>query len=332
MEKTLRCVRHSYGGNFIRSYGGRTATIMRENGAIKLEKEMIMKNQNIDQMKETMRAPWIAGNFGAIAKTIGAPDAEGFVARLVLEPDVHVLDIACGTGNVTLPLARRGATVTGLDMTPHLLEEARARAASEGLNIRFDEGFAEALPYPDASFDMVVSMFGIMFSPAPETVASEMARVLRPGGRLALANWTTSGFNGKLPAIVGRYLPPPPPGDISPFLWGGSNGSRAAEAKLRFHRNQCRVHYLGTADRRRRFRCILCAEFWPDPTHARSPRRAEKGRSLGGFGATLDRQQSCRRRPEPYPDPQRVFGSPHLRLLASAANDGFYPERPTCAM
>jgi SAM-dependent methyltransferase len=83
---------------------------------------------------------------------------------LALEPDVRVLDIACGTGNVTLPLARRGTTVTGLDMTPHLLEEARARAACEGLNIRFDEGFAEALPYPDASFDIVVSMFGIMFS------------------------------------------------------------------------------------------------------------------------------------------------------------------------
>jgi len=79
-----------------------------------------------------------------------------------------VLDIACGTGNVTLPLAHRGATVTALDMTPHLLEEARARAASEGLNIRFDEGLAEALPYPDASFDMVVSMFGIMFSRPPK--------------------------------------------------------------------------------------------------------------------------------------------------------------------
>jgi ubiquinone/menaquinone biosynthesis C-methylase UbiE len=135
-------------------------------------------------------------------------------------------------------------------MTPHLLEEARARAASEGLNIRFDEVFAEALPYPDASFDMVVSMFGIMFSPVPETVVSEMARVLRPGGRLALANWTP-------------------------------------------------------------------------------PRRAETGRSLAGLGATLDRQQSCRRRPEPYPDPQRVFGNtrhtalrPHLRPLAFAANDG----------
>jgi len=138
-----------------------------------------------------------------------------------LEPGARVLDIACGTGNATIPLARRGARVTGLDMMPHLLEEARARADSEGLRIRFDEGFAETLPYPDGSFDVLVSMFGIMFSPFPATVVSEMARVLRPGGRLALANWTSSsGFGEKMSAVVGRHLPPPPQGAISPFLWG----------------------------------------------------------------------------------------------------------------
>src|SRR5262249_6681820 len=91
---------------------------------------------NFDQMKEAMRAPWIAGDFGAIAREIGAPEAESFVARMALEPGARVLDVACGTGNVTLPLARRGAVVTGLDMTPHLLEAARARASREGLCIR----------------------------------------------------------------------------------------------------------------------------------------------------------------------------------------------------
>jgi hypothetical protein len=175
---------------------------------------------SFDQMKESMRAPWIAGDFGAIAREIGVPEAERFVARIGLEPGARVLDIACGTGNVTIPLARRGAIVTGLDMTPRLLEEARARATRERLRIRFDEGFAEMLPYPDGSFDVVVSMFGIMFSPLPATVASEMARVLRPGGRLALASWTPSGFGGTMSAIVGRYLPPPPQGTISPLLWG----------------------------------------------------------------------------------------------------------------
>jgi len=114
----------------------------------------------------------------------GASTAEGFVARMGLESGARVLDIACGTGNVTIPLARRGARVTGLDMMPHLLEEARARADRAGLRIRFDEGFAEGLPYADGSFDVVVSMFGIMFSPLPAIVVAEMARVLTPGGRL----------------------------------------------------------------------------------------------------------------------------------------------------
>jgi len=186
-----------------------------------LEKEMITQHLSIDEMKDSMRAPWIAGDFGAIAREIGAPEAEVFVARMQLEPGARVLDIACGTGNATIPLARRGARVTGLDMMPHLLEEARARAAREALRICFDEGFAETLPYPDGSFDVVVSMFGIMFSPFPATVVSEMARVLRPGGRLALANWTSSsGFGGKMSAVVGRHLPPSPQGAISPFLWG----------------------------------------------------------------------------------------------------------------
>ena len=181
---------------------------------------MITQHLSIDQMKDSMRVPWIAGDFGAIAREIGVPEAEGFVARMGLEPGARVLDIACGTGNATIPLARRGAKVTGLDMMPHLLEEARVRAAREGLRIRFDEGFAETLPYPDGSFDVLVSMFGIMFSPFPATVVSEMARVLRPGGRLALANWSPSGFGGKMRAVVGQHLPPPPQSTISPLLWG----------------------------------------------------------------------------------------------------------------
>jgi len=174
---------------------------------------------SLDQMKDSMRAPWIAGDYGAIAEEIGAPEAESLVARLKLEPGARVLDIACGTGNVTLPLARTGAVVTGLDMTPPLLKQARARAVREGLPIRFDEGFAESLPYPDSSFDLLVSMFGVMFSPFPATVVSEMARVLRPGGRIALASWTSSGFTGKMSAISVRHLPPPH-GAISPLLWG----------------------------------------------------------------------------------------------------------------
>lgn len=220
-----------------------------------------------------MRAPWIADDFGAIARTIGLPKAGGFVDRMEVEPGALVLDIACGTGNVTIPFARRGANVTGLDMTPHLLEEARARAAGEGLRIRFDEGFAERLPCPDASFDIVASMFGIMFSPFPEVVTSEMARVLKPGGRLALANWTPSGFSGKMAAAVGRHLPLAPPGAMSPHPLGRRSGrAEQAEAVARRCRNRrCPRHMGHFRDRSRRSR-ILHGERRPAPTHARTPR------------------------------------------------------------
>ena len=194
--------------------------------------EMLLQNMD-NQMKDSMRARWTVGDFGALAREIGAPEAESFVARLGLEPGARVLDIACGTGNVTIPLARRGARAAGLDMMPHLLEEARARAAREGLPIRFDEGFAETLPYPDGSFDVVVSMFGIMFSPLPATVVSEMARVLRPGGRLALANWTASGFGAKMGAVIGRYLPPPPEGTISLSNLSSAHGLWGEDATVR---------------------------------------------------------------------------------------------------
>ena len=152
-----------------------------------LQEEMNTQHLSLDQ--DSMRAHWVAGDYSALARKIGVPGAEAFVARMELELGARVLDIACGTGNVTIPLARRGAMVTGLDMTPHLLEGARARAAREGLRVRLDEGFAETLPYADGSFDVLVSMFGTMFSPLPRDHASEMARVLRPGGRLALASW-----------------------------------------------------------------------------------------------------------------------------------------------
>lgn len=201
---------------------------------------MTTQRPSIYQMQDSLRAPWEAGDFGALARNMGIPEADSFVARMELEPGGRVLDIACGTGNVTIPLARRGGNVTGLDITPRLLEEARARAAREGLHIRFDEGFAEVLPYPDASFDVVVSMFGIMFSPFPETVVSEMTRVLRPGGRLALANWTQSGFSGKMASVAGRYLPPPSPGMISPLLWGEEATVRD-RLKLDFNAVETRV-------------------------------------------------------------------------------------------
>jgi SAM-dependent methyltransferase len=249
-----------------------------------------MKNTQhsiIDQMKDSMRAPWIAGDFGALARELGGPpEAERFVARMGFEPRARVLDIACGTGNATIALARRGAVVTGLDITPHLLEEARARAVREGLRIRFDEGFAETLPYPDGSFDVLVSMFGIMFSPLPATAVSEMARVLRPGGRLALANWTPSGFSGKISAIVGRYLPPPPQSTISPFLGGpylwGEEATLRDRLKPGFDAVETSVVGVRWESQRSAAAsaAFLREECRPNRTRARSPRCPETGRSL----------------------------------------------------
>ncbi len=172
----------------------------------------------LQQLKARMRASWMAGDFGVVAKTI-ARGAEIFITRLGLPPGSLVLDVACGTGNLAIPLARQGCTVTGLDIAPNLLEQARKRAAAENLTITFDEGDAEQLPYANASFDAVVSMFGAMFAPRPDVVASELARVLKPGGRLAMANWNPASFSGKMFQVSNRHVPPPP-GLPAPVLWG----------------------------------------------------------------------------------------------------------------
>jgi SAM-dependent methyltransferase len=132
---------------------------------------------------------------------------------------MKVLDVACGTGNQSIPAARAGAEVIGLDLAPNLLEQARKRAAAENLKIEFIEGDAEKLPYDAARFDVVMSMFGAMFAPRPEVVAAELLRVCRPGGLIAMGNWTPEGFVGQMFQITARYAPPPP-GMLPPSLWG----------------------------------------------------------------------------------------------------------------
>src|ERR1700735_1015984 len=151
----------------------------------------------IDKIKDSMRASWMAGDFGVVAKTISA-GAETFIDRLEIPSAARVLDVACGPGNPAIPRARRGFVVTGVDIAPNLLVQARERAADENLTATFEEGDAEQLPYPDASFDAVVTMFGAMFAPRPELVAAELARVLKPGGTLAMANWNPASFTGMM--------------------------------------------------------------------------------------------------------------------------------------
>lgn len=172
----------------------------------------------LEKIKESMRSTWMAGDFGVVAKTI-AGDAETFASRLELAKGARVLDVACGTGNLAIPLARLGCMVTGVDIAPNLLVQARERAAADGLNLTFDEGDAEALPYADQSFDAVVSIFGAMFAPRPELVASEAARVLKPGGLLAMGNWTPTSFTGQMFRVSSQHVPPPA-GMAPPVLWG----------------------------------------------------------------------------------------------------------------
>jgi ubiquinone/menaquinone biosynthesis C-methylase UbiE len=173
---------------------------------------------DLESLKVKLKATWMAGDFGQIAKSYETGAAE-FINRLEHKPGERVLDVACGTGNLTIPAARAGATVTGVDIAPNLLEQGRARARDKGLTIQFDEGDAEELPYDGAIFDTVVSMFGTMFAPQPDRVVAELTRVCQPGGRIALANWTPTGFIGQMFKIVGAHVPPPS-GVPSPLLWG----------------------------------------------------------------------------------------------------------------
>ena len=169
-------------------------------------------------LKTKLRATWIAGDFGQIARFYTG-EAEQFVNRLNLEPGTKFLDVACGTGNLALPAARAGAVVTGVDIAPNLVEQARENARREGLKVQFDEGDAEALSYNDASFDVVATMFGAMFAPRPELVAAELKRVCRAGGVIAMANWTPTGFIGKMFKTMTSHVAPPT-GMPSPVLWG----------------------------------------------------------------------------------------------------------------
>jgi SAM-dependent methyltransferase len=172
---------------------------------------------DLAQLKSGMKAVWMAGDFGQIA-TFSADEAENFVNRLGIKAGDKLLDVACGTGNTAIPAARVGAAVTGVDIATNLLEQAQRRAASDGLDIRFEEGDAEELQFPDASFDVVLTMFGAMFAPRPERVAAELIRVCKPGGMIAMANWTPEGFVGKSFQVTSKILPPPPL--PPPVQWG----------------------------------------------------------------------------------------------------------------
>jgi SAM-dependent methyltransferase len=169
-------------------------------------------------LKTRLKATWMAGDYGHFAQYL-EPGALEFLARLSLTPGTRMLDVGCGAGQIAIPAARAGVNVTGVDIAANLIEQARTRAAAEGLSVQFDEGDAEMLPYEDASFDVVVSLIGAMFAPRPARVAAELVRVCRSGGRIIMINWTPTGFVGQMFKVNAKYAPPPsnmPP----PVLWG----------------------------------------------------------------------------------------------------------------
>jgi len=179
---------------------------------------MIQTALDFTAIKTRQQGAWSTGNYAVVGTTLQGV-GESLCEALDLRPGSKVLDIAAGNGNATLAAARRFARVTSTDYVPALLESGRRRASAEGLEVDFLEADAENLPFPDASFDVALSTFGVMFTPDQQKAASELLRVVRPGGVIGLANWTPDGFIGQMFKTIGRYVPPAP-GLKSPSLWG----------------------------------------------------------------------------------------------------------------
>jgi ubiquinone/menaquinone biosynthesis C-methylase UbiE len=178
----------------------------------------IVANWSEDPLTARARTVWSSGDYIQIARGFTAGGAE-FVDRLVLQRGERVLDAACGAGQLAIPAARAGARVTGLDIAPNLIAQGRLEARNAGLDIAFEVGDAEAMPYDEGQFDTTMSMFGVMFAYRPMSAAGEMLRVTRKGGRLAMANWTPDGFVGQMLRAHAEIVPPLK-GVPSPLAWG----------------------------------------------------------------------------------------------------------------
>lgn len=171
----------------------------------------------LDQLKARLKTTWMTGDYDVFSRFM-EKDALQFFLRLGVWHGAQLLDVGCGAGQLALIAARNGAQVTGCDIATNWIEKAKARAAAEGLEVTFEEGDAECLPYKDAQFDVVVSLIGAMFAPRPRLVAAELARVCQPGGVIAMANWTPGGFVGQMFKTISRHIAPS--GMPSPVLWG----------------------------------------------------------------------------------------------------------------
>jgi len=176
-----------------------------------------LAQKDFDQLKARLKATWMSGDYDLFSRFM-EKDAEQFFLGLGVQPGTRLLDVACGAGQLALIAARAGAQVWGCDIATNWIEDARTRAVKEGLQIVFEEADAESLPYEDGQFDVVASLIGAMFAPRPELVAAELTRVCRPGGVIAMANWTPEGFIGQMFKTISKHLAPS--GMPAPALWG----------------------------------------------------------------------------------------------------------------
>jgi SAM-dependent methyltransferase len=174
-------------------------------------------------LKARHRSMWASGDYPSMVETWLPPLGPRLVEACGIRPGMRVLDVAAGTGNASLPAAAAGAAVTASDLTPELLDVGRGRAAAAGLELDWVEADAEALPFEDESFDVVMSAIGVMFAPHHQAAADELVRVCRPGGTIGLLSWTPEGMIGDLFRTMGGFNPPPPPGVQPPPLWGGED-------------------------------------------------------------------------------------------------------------
>jgi ubiquinone/menaquinone biosynthesis C-methylase UbiE len=173
---------------------------------------------DLQALKTRQQGAWSTGDYAVVGTTLQIVGEE-LCEALDVRSGQSVLDVAAGNGNATLAAARRWCDVTSTDYVPALLDRARERAAADGLSVQFREADAEALPFSDGSYDVVVSTFGVMFTPDQDRAAAELVRVCKPGGKIGLANWTPDGFIGQIFKTIGKYVPPPA-GAKSPALWG----------------------------------------------------------------------------------------------------------------